>query len=220
MRYGTGDLDARKAQRMIPQLRAGSTLALAMLIVSLVQAQDDGPPAGERVYKLALKPSSDIASGKVAVVEGVAAAAEQHLAVGDLSVLQPVRVILTTPAADSDVRITLSKFTLDEPAVSGSTAGAGVAAFQFRTQGDLQIRVTAPSQPTPYKLLVWAGDEVPAPMTSPFVSMDDYKRKNAAVPGSAAGPAASNSLVLWVIGGSLVVIAGLLAVMVLKRGRS
>ena len=204
---------------MFPHLRAGFTLALAVLIVTLAQAQDDGP-VGERVYNLALKPSSDIASGKVAVVEGVAASQEQHFAVGNLSVLQPVRVILTTPAADSDVRITLSKFILDEPAISGSTAGSGVAAFQFRTQGDLQIRVTAPSQPTPYTLLVWAGDEVSAPMASPFVAMDDYRRRGGAVPGGASGSASGSSIVLWVIGGSLVVIAGLLGVLVLKRGRS
>ena len=77
-----------------------------------------------------------------------------------------------------------------------------MAAFQFRTQGDLQIRVTAPSQPTRYKLLVWAGDEVSAPMASPFVAMDDYRRRGGAVPGGASGSASNSSIVLGSSGGS------------------
>ena len=182
-------------------------VSLALLLPGAVLAQ--GPPAGTDVYQLQLEPNPDVKSGKIATLEGVAGTAGQKLAVGDLSVLQPVEVTLFAPDENDDIRLELSKFILDSPAKTCSTKGNAFCTVRFRTQGDLQINVVSPDGPKLYRLLVWAGSEVAAPVMTPLVSMSEYKKTN-----RTGGPP-----VLWVIAGVLVVIAGLLAVLVLRKGR-
>ena len=182
-------------------------VSLALLLPGSALAQ--GPPTGTDVYQLALEPNPDIKSGKIATLEGVAGTAGQKLAVGDLSVLQPIEVTVFAPDEADDIRLELSKFILDSPAKTCSTKGNAFCTVRFRTQGDLQINVVSPDGPKLYRLLVWAGNEVPAPVTTPLVSMSEYRKTS----GIGGVP------VLWVIAGALVVIAGLLGMLMLRKGR-
>lgn len=165
------------------------------------------PPRAADVYPVELVADPAIRNGKVAAVEGTAGPSGQKLAIADLSVLQPVEVTLFA-RDDDDLRLDLSKFILDAPAKSLSTKGSGFATARFRTQGDLQLTVKSPQGPRPYRLLVWAGNEVPAPVPSLFAAASGGET------GSGGPP------LMWVIAGLLAVIAALLGVLVLRRGRS
>jgi hypothetical protein len=198
--------------------------ALAALTAATFAFAQDAPagPIGKDVHTLQLVSVPEVKQGRIAIVEGLVGAEGEKLAVADLSVLQPVEVTLFTPDAGDDVRIELSKFILDAPALTGTTKGEGFCTFKFRTQGDLQIKLASPAGPNVYRLLVWVGDEVGPPLPAAFVPMDEWKKQQASSP--VAGPAAAagsfGPSVLWIIAGALVVIAALLAVMVMKRGRS
>lgn len=178
-----------------PALRPGLALAA-------------GPPAGADVYPLQLIADPAVRNGKVAAVEGTAGRSGQKLAVADLSVLQPVEVTLFAVDEVDDLRLDLSKFILDAPAKTLSTRGTGFATARFRTQGDLQLTVTSPEGPRPYRLLVWAGNEATPPVPSLFAQ------------GSGHGQGSGGPSLMWIIAGLLAVIAALLGVLVLKRGRS
>jgi hypothetical protein len=75
--------------------------------------------------------------------------------------------------------------------------------------------VSAPAGPRAYQLVVWAGDEARPPMRSPFVSMDEYRKRQGGGSGSFMGSPA-----LWVIAGALVVIVALLGVVVMRGRRT
>lgn len=165
-------------------------------------------PQAADVYPLQLIADTALRNGKVAAVEGTAGPRGQKLAVADLSVLQPVEVTLFAVDEHEDLRLDLSKFILDAPARTLSTKGTGYATARFRTQGDLQLTVTSPGGPRPYRLLVWAGDEAPPPVPSLFAATD------------ATGKGSDGPPMMWIIAGLLAVIAALLGVIVLKRGRS
>ena len=107
-----------------------------------------------------------------------------------------------------DLRLDLSKFILDAPAKKLSTKGTGFATARFRTQGDLQLTVTSPEGPRPYRLLVWAGNEATPAVPSLFTAADS------------TGEASGGPPMMWIIAGLLAVIAALLGALVLKRGRS
>jgi hypothetical protein len=209
--------------RAVRWLTVGGLVAGATSSLIARQAPTAGPDAAN-VFNLQLVSAPEVKHGKVAIVEGVAGPSGQKLALGDLSVLQPVEVSIFTPGVDDDVRIELSKFILDRPARSGSTKGTASASFKFRTQGDLQIKVVSPDGPNVYRLLVWVGDEVTPEMPAPFITMEAYQKRTGTVVGGAAGAAAAasggNSLVLWMIAGALGLIVALLAVLVLRRNKA
>lgn len=201
------------------------TVAVAALVTGAA-AQAPATDPNANVHTLDLVALPEIRHGKVAIVEGVAGPAGQKLAVADLSVLQPVEVSIFTPDLEDDVRIEVSKFILDEPARTASTKGTAYATFKFRTQGDVQIKVTSPDGPNVYRLFVWAGDEVTPDMPAPFIPMETYLKRTSgavAVGAPGAGPASaggSSSTALWVIAGALGVIVALLGVLVLRRKRA
>jgi hypothetical protein len=99
---------------------------------------------------------------------------------------------------------------------SGSTKGDGTCTFEFRTEGDLQIKVTSPDGPKPFRLVAWAGDEVAPELPPAVVPMKDGTGQG----GTGSAAPAGRSVVMWVIAGALVLCVGLLAVMAFRRGRS
>jgi hypothetical protein len=127
-----------------------------------------------------------------------------------------VAISLVAQFPADDLRIELSKFTTDAPVRSGSTKGEGVCTFQFRTEGDVQIKVTSPGGPKPFRLVAWAGDEVAAELPPVFTPV------KAGVSGPTAAPASREGapVVLWVIAGGIILCAGLLAIMVVRRRSS
>jgi hypothetical protein len=179
-------------------------------------AQAPPQPDQPSVYQLTLEAVPEIKNGRIAAVQGTASAAGERLMLGGLSILQPVAISLVAQFPTDDLRIELSKFTTDAPVRSGSTKGEGVCTFQFRTEGDVQIKVISPGGPKPFRLVAWAGDEVAAELPPVFAPVKTD------VSGPSAAPAASEGtpVVLWVIAGGIILCAGLLAIIVLKRRSS
>lgn len=166
-----------------------------------------------KAFRIEFKESPSLEHGKVALIEGVAGPEGVRFVAEYLSILQPIVVTALAKSPDDDVRVALSKYRYDEADRSGTTKGKGIYTTRLRTEGDLKIVVSAP-EPTPFQLVVWAGDPVELPMKPVLVS------NPARVRGESAGLALGGSVVTWVIAVSLVVIAGLLGVIVLRGKRS
>lgn len=207
---------------MPPLSTTGSrSLAGLLLVIGLVPggtalAQAPGGTDQSQAYSPKLETAPEIKNGKIAAVQGTAGAKGEKLAFGGLSILQPVAVTLIAQSGSEDLRLEIGKFTTDGPIRSGSTKGNGVCTFQFRTEGDVQIKVSSPEGPKPFRLVVWAGDEMTPALPPVVVPMKDVKAQE----GAGAPGQGGSSLVMWVIAGALVLCAGLLAVMVFKRGRT
>lgn len=198
---------------------AVAVLVATPLASAVVRGQP--PPVPQeppQVYQLKLEPAPEIKNGRIAAVQGTAGPAGVKLMVGGLSILQPAAVSLIARYPSDDLRLELGKFTADAPVRSGSTKGEGVCTLEFRTEGEVQIKVTSPAGPQPFRLVAWAGDEVAADLPSIFAPVN-------ATTAQAAAPAAparegGTSTVLWVIAGALALCVGLLAIIAFRRGRS
>lgn len=206
---------------MPPHPTAAAWLLAAALIVAGCAASapalaqpPPGASASPQVYELKLEAAPEIKNGRVAAAQGTATATGERLMLGGLSILQPVAISLIAQYPADDLRLELSKFTTDTAVRAGSTMGEGVCTFQFRTEGDVLIKVTSPGGPKPFRLVAWAGDEVVPELPSIFTPV-----QAASAPGPA--PAAGGTPpVLWIIAGALLLCVGLLAVIAFRRRRS
>jgi hypothetical protein len=203
---------------------AARILAVALLVAATAAgrpASAQPPPAPQsppQVYQLTLEPAPEIKNGRLAAVQGTAGAAGVKLLVGGLSILQPAAVMLIAQRPSDDLRIELTKFTAGAPVRSGSTKGEGVSTFEFRTEGDVQITVTSPDGPKPFRIVAWAGDEVTPDLPSIFTPVKTATTQ-APAPAAPAGEGGPRT-VLWVIAGALALCVGLLAIIAFRRGRS
>jgi hypothetical protein len=202
---------------------AARLFAVALLVATTAgrPARAQPPPAPQdppQVFQLKLAPAPEIKNGRIAAVQGTAGAAGVKLLVGGLSILQPAAVMLIAQRPSDDLRIELTKFTADAPVRSGSTKGEGVCTFEFRTEGDVQITVTSPDGPKPFRFVAWAGDEVTPDLPSIFAPVTAATTQ-APAPAAAAGEGGPRT-VLWAIAGALVLCVGLLAIIAFRRGRS
>jgi hypothetical protein len=166
-------------------------------------------------FRIVLKKIPELDKGKIMMAEGTAGPDGVKFVGTNFSILQPVIVTVLAKNPDDDVRVQLSKYRYDQADRKGSTKGSGIYTTKLRTQGDLKVVVSA-STPTPFQLVVWAGDEVeraikPVVVTNP-----------ARVAGktSGAGGMPGGSMVLWVIAIALLAVVGLLAAMLLKGKRA
>jgi hypothetical protein len=203
----------RQWPRGVPWAAGALVLAGHMLAVPPASAQfeeTERPTSG-----LKLEPSTDIATGRIAMVQAEAGKDDDRYIVENLTILQPVEVLVVTRDPSDDVKVQICKVLWDQPEREASTKGTGAAHFAFRSEGDVRIRVSAPARPRAYQLVVWAGDEARPPMRSPFVSMDEYRKRHGGGSGSVMG-----SLALWVIAGALVVIVALLGIVVMRGRRT
>jgi hypothetical protein len=98
-------------------------------------------------------------SGKMSIVEGTTGPEGDKFNVPALSLMQPTSVTLVADRQGDDVRMKLGKFAWDEDFGGGGTGSTGYRVERFRTQGDLLITVNAAKADTPYRLIVWTGDE-------------------------------------------------------------
>lgn len=195
---------------MSRRARRPLTPALAAFVL-LLAARTAAQPPRPTSYGLTLASSREIANGRIAMVQATAGAAPDRYVVENLTVLQPVEVLVVTRDPADAVKVQVAKVLWDSPEREGWTTGSGAASFRFRTEGDFKVTVTAPARSRDYQLVVWAGDALRPAIASPFVSMDAYRRRHSSAAGS--------PVVLWLIAGALVAIAGLLAVAVLKGRR-
>ena len=199
-----------------PFLRPGfAILSLLALLATPPPTRGAGSVEGPTTYALKLEPNADIATGKIGIV-GATADSERgdDYVVENLNILQLVEVVVVTRSPKDEVKVQLCKHLWDQPEQEGSTAGKGFVSFKFRTEGDLKIKVAAPSGECPYQLAVWAGEPLKRTPPSPFVSMAAFRKGQAGAAGGASSP------VLWVIAGLLGLVVVLLAVIVLKKQRS
>ncbi len=192
-----------------------AVLSLLALLATTPPTSGAEAVEGPTTYTLKLEPNADIATGKIGIV-GATADSERgdHYVVENLNILQPVEVVVVTRSPKDEVKVQLCKHLWDQPEQEGSTAGKGFVSFKFRTEGDLKIKVAAPSGECPYQLAVWAGEPLKRTPPSPFVSMAAFRKGQAGAAGWASSP------VLWVIAGLLGLVVVLLAVIVLKKQRS
>ncbi len=132
---------------------------------------DDGVP------KLVLAPDPTVGKGQVAVVQGTVGPGGVRYAVGGLSILQPVVVMLLARDIGDDLTLSLFKGDWKTTRRTGSTKGSGITQFEFRTEGALNILLRGPAKPAPFALVVWAGNELHPPMRDVVVTNDEFKKR-------------------------------------------
>ena len=155
---------------------AGRTLAWWLLLpfalclgtAALAQTRDDG----FKVTELQPAPLEAPKVGKLALAEGTLAGNEQHFTLSNLSIFQPVAVVVIAEDPTHPVTLRLGKFDWKEDFKGGKTGSDGRVVAAFRTQGDLLVTVGAPDAAA-YTLAVWVGEEAPPPMKPLLVPAGD-----------------------------------------------
>jgi hypothetical protein len=183
-------------------------LAVVMLSSSFLVSASEAPAI--KTYRLDLKKMKGIEHGRTAVVKGEAGRQPHRFYVEGLNMNMPVTVLLRPVRAADEVALRLTKYAWNQPLREGTAKGEPLA-LKFRTEGEFQIAVSSAKRATPYRLLVWVGDEVKPDLRPDDVKASEFGAKQE---GSAASP------VLWVIAGALVLIAALLGVLVMRRKAS
>ena len=191
--------------RALPALR--SACLLALLLVLPAAAQPAPEAAAPRIIRLEPKAMEGVKTGRAVVVKGKAGPEGHRFLVDGLTTMMPVTVALRPTREGDAVAMQLSKYAWNQPLRDGGTDGE-VLQFKIRTEGEFQIVVTAKEAGTPYRLLVWVGDEVKPTMRPVVVKASEFE---------GGGPRDWGSLVLWVIAGLLLVGIVLLAILVLRR---
>lgn len=191
------------------------TLLLPFLVAIAALVAPTPAPAADppnTTYKLNPRKVDGIPTGKAELVMGRAGETAHRFYLENLNMLVPVVVTLRPGSKDADASVAVTKYAWDQPLREGSTKGGKQVSFRFRTQGEFQISVTGAKPGTPYKLLVWVGDEVKPDFKPVVVSKSEYEKS--------AGGSGFGNIVYWVIAIALLGILGLLAVLVLRRKRA
>lgn len=179
-----------------------------LLVLTAAFAATAAEPPEPKVFRLEPKKMAGIEHGKAVVVKGEAGQQPHRFLIDGVTSLMPVTVLLR-PVRDGDqVGIRLTKYGWNQPLRSGETRGEPVN-FKIRTEGEFQISVDAKQDKTPYRLLVWVGDEVKPELTPVVVKASEYGRGKG-----------GRSLTPWFIVGALVVVVGVLAVVLMRRKSS
>lgn len=188
-------------------LRLRSTCLLAVLLALPAAAQQAPEAAAPSVIRLDPKAMEGLKTGRAVVVKGKAGPEGHRFLVDKLTMLMPVTVALRPTRQGDALDLQLSKYAWNQPLREGGTEG-DILQFKIRTEGEFQIVVSARESGTPYRLLVWVGDEVKPTMRPVVVKASEFE---------GGGTRDWGSLVLWVIAGLLLVGIVLLAVLVLRR---
>lgn len=192
--------------------RAPFRLRFAGLILLPLALAAAAQPAGEasaapNVIRLEPKAMEGLKTGRAVVVKGKAGPEGHRFLVDQLTSLMPVTIALRPTRRGDALDMQLSKYAWNQPLREGDTDG-DILQFRIRTEGEFQIVVKGEEPATPYRLLVWVGDEVKPTMRPVVVKASEFED---------GGPRDWGSLVLWVIAGLLLVGIVLLAILVLRR---
>jgi hypothetical protein len=179
------------------------TVALAAVAAAPLTLAAEPQP---KVIRLEPKKMDGVAVGKAVVVKGGAGPKAHRFALDKLTYQMPVVVALRPVYKGDEVGLKIAKYAWNQPDRQGATSG-DLLRYAFRTEGEFQISVDAKQPNTPYRLLVWVGDEMKPELRPVVVKASEFTGEK-----KAAG-----SLVMWVIAGALVAIVALLAVLVLRR---
>lgn len=134
-------------------------VARAAALVALTLAAATPAMAEVVVTDLDPQPVEGVPSGKMAIVEGTTDKEGDRFNVPGLSYFQPASVTLVADRNGDDIRLKLGKFDWNEDYMGGGTGRNGYYIARFNTQGDLLISVSADQPETPYRLIVWTGEE-------------------------------------------------------------
>lgn len=180
-------------------------------------------------YKLQLQTDPKF-PGKHRIIEGHAGVLPDRFWVEGLGVLTPVAVTIIAKNPGDEITVALGQDRWDEPVTKiATTKDTPQVTKKLRTQGDLEISVTAASEDKQYWLIVWVGDEIVPELAPVTVPMSKYKKEHpdaGKTPAPDGGPnsakaGAGTSPIMIVIAVALVLIVLLLAVVVFrKKGKS
>jgi hypothetical protein len=146
--------------------------------------------SGDSVPRLELAPDRRIEHGRVAAVQGSVGPDGLRFVVGELSILQPIVVMLLARDEADDLTLSLFKSDWKNVRRTASTRGSGIARFEFRTQGGVNILLRGGSTATPFALVVWAGEELRPSMSDVVVTYDEFRKRSPAAAASLARPGA------------------------------
>ena len=132
----------------------------------------------------------------------------QYFFVQGLSIFSPSYVGVAEEDATSPISVEVAKETWEQPHLKGQTGASGRWDAKFRTSGDFGIKVTADHVPVRYAVVVWSGNEVNAPMPSPFTR---------GAPAKTAQTLTANNTLLYVI---IALLAGALIGVLLMKSKS
>ena len=187
-------------------MRTGLVLAAALAAVAaapIALAADPQP----KVLRLEPKKMAGVPVGKAVVVKGGAGPQPHRFALEKLTFQMPVVVALRPVNKGDEVGLKIAKYAWNQPDRQGTTDGE-LLRYAFRTEGEFQLSVDAKKPNTPYRLLVWVGDEVKPELRPVVVKSSEFAGEKDSPMGG---------LVMWVIAGALIAIVALLAVLVLRR---
>ena len=191
---------------MTRTLRTGLVLAAALAAVAaapLTLAADPQP----KVIRLEPKKMDGVDVGKAVVVKGGAGPKPHRFALEKLTFQTPVVVALRPVNKGDEVSVKIAKYAWNQPDRQGSTSGE-LLRYAFRTEGEFQISVDAKKPNTPYRLLVWVGDEIKPQLRPVVVKASEFTGKKESSGGG---------VVMWVIAGALIAIVALLGALLLRR---
>ena len=187
-------------------LRTGLVLTAALAAIAAAPLAIAAEPQ-PKVIRLQPKKMDGVPEGKAVVVKGGAGPKAHRFALEKLTYQMPVVVALRPVNKGDEVAIKIAKYAWNQPDRQGATSGE-LLRYAFRTEGEFQISVDAKKPNTPYRLLVWVGDEMKPELRPVVVKASEFAGEK---------KSAGGGLVMWVIAGALVAIVALLAVLVLRR---
>jgi hypothetical protein len=184
-----------------------ATVLLLSLPALAVSQETPAMPAqqGDTIPMLQLARDPGIDHGQLAAVQGTVGPEGLRFRVGELSILQPVTVMLLARDEVDDLTLSLFKKDWSNVRRTASTRGNGIARFEFRTQGGFHILLRGASTEAPFALVVWAGEELRPSMPDVVVTYDEFRKGNPAAsstlrdgrPG-ADGSSRGTSAALWI----------------------
>lgn len=184
----------------------GIAIATLLALSAHAIAQEGAKPGPIRLEP---REMAGVDRGKAVVVKGEIGRDPQRFLLEGISYMHPVAVALRPVNRGDKLSMSITKYAWDRPLRQGDTDG-DILRYVFRTEGEFQVSVSGAEADTPYRLLVWIGDEVRPELAPVVVKASEY---------DAAGGEGSNWL-LWVIAVAAVSAVALLAVLVLRRRKA
>jgi hypothetical protein len=184
-----------------------AAVALGAMLIGVSCAPAAAASQAPRVIRLEPKKMAGVDEGKAVVVKGEAGLKAHRFGVEQLTYMMPVAVAVRPVNRGDEVGLKITKYAWNRPLRAGQTSG-DILRYVFRTEGEFQVAVDAKKPGTPYRLLVWVGDETKPAFAPVVVKASEFED---------AQSGATGSIVLWVIAGALIVIGALLAALVLRR---
>ena len=182
-------------------------LALLLAAPALPAAAADPPPTA---YRLEPRKVPDLPEGKAAMVRGQAGEKPHRFFLEHLHMMVPVVVTLRPLTRDARLDLAIGKYPWEPPVRQGRAEQGQQVSFRFRTEGEFQVAVSSPDPGTPYKLLVWVGDEIKPDLKPVVVPASQYQ-------GDAGG---GNALWWGLAAAGLLVLAGGWVVFQRRRKRA